>query len=173
MTPGKMSHWFRKIALTPFLLWPMAAFAALDMNGIEIGATEAAVKRAFPSAHCKALEWESHAADRRCDDSRAAFGGVDVRVTFYLRKDAVQAFDVRFATGDLDSLVKFLKSRYGVPVTETRDTAERKGKSSRRTFRAVWEREGARAVLTALLEKRTGSLLVARRNFEEEIYRVR
>ena len=165
---------FGKFVLTPFLfLAPAAALAGYDVNGIELGAREAAVQKAFPSARCKPLEWESRAAERRCDDSRAVFGGVSLRVTFYLRKDAVQAFDVRFATGDLDSLVKFLKSRYGVPVSETSDTAERKGKSTRRTYRAAWERDGTRAVLTALLEKRTGTLLVSRGDFEEEIYRVR
>lgn len=158
-----------KNLLLTLLLWPFAAAASYDINEVTLGADEAAVKRAFPSAHCKRLEWESSAADRRCDDSRASFGGVGVRVTFYLRKGAVEAFDVRFATRDLESLVAFLKTRYGAPASETREGAERK----RRTYRALWERNGTRAVLVAQLEKRTGSLLVYRGNFEEEIYRVR
>jgi hypothetical protein len=162
-----------KFVLTPFLLVAPAAAASYDINEVKLGADEAAVKRAFPSARCKPLEWESRAAERRCDDSRAAFGGVSMRVTFYLRKNAVQAFDLRFSTGDVERLAEFLKSRYGAPASETRDEIERKGKSARRTYRAVWERDGERAVLTALFEKRTASLLVSRGNFEEEIYRVR
>ncbi len=169
-----MIRGFGKFVLTPFLLLaPAAALAGYDVNGVELGAREVAVQKAFPSARCKPLEWESRAADRRCDDSRAVFGGVSLRVTFYLRKDAVQAFDLRFATGDVERFAEFLKSRYGVPVSETRDDIERKGKSARRTYKAVWERDGTRAVLTALFEKRTASLLVSRGNFEEEIYRVR
>ena len=89
---------------------------------MELGATESEVKRLLPSAHCKALEWKSKAADRRCDDSRVSFGGVEVRVTLYLRKDAVEAFDVRFDTKELDRFVGFLKTRYGAPASEDRDT---------------------------------------------------
>ena len=87
------------------LLLPLPAIAAYDMKGVELGATESDVKRMLPSAHCKALEWKSKAADRRCDDSRVLFGGVEVRVTLYLRKDAVEAFDVRFDTKELDRFV--------------------------------------------------------------------
>lgn len=157
--------------LLVLLLSPLSAFPSFEANGVALGEPESEVRENYPSAHCRPLEWESLAADRRCDDSRASFGGVGVRVTFYLKKDAVQAFDVRFGTRDLESLVAFLKTRYGAPASETRDAAERKG--ARHTYRALWERNGARAVLVAQLEKRTGSLLVYRGNFEEEIYRVR
>ena len=102
------------IALGLFLV-SLPAAAAYDIKGVTLGATEKDVVRALPSAHCKKLEWESRAADRRCDDSRVSFGGVEVKVTFYLKKDAVEAFDVRFDTREIDRFVGFLKSRYGVP----------------------------------------------------------
>jgi hypothetical protein len=155
------------------LLFAMPAMAAYDVKGISLGAPEREIKRALPSANCKALEWQSKAADRRCDDSRVAFGGVEVKATFYLKKGAVEAFDLRFDTKELDRFVAFLKSRYGAPQSESRDTFERKGKSSRQTYKALWENAGERAVLTAQLEKRRASLLVSRGDFDEEIYRVR
>jgi hypothetical protein len=163
----------KKVVLTPFLLLALPAAAAYDVKGIVLGAPEREIKRALPSVHCKALEWESKAADRRCDDSRVAFGGVEVKVTFYLKKDAVEAFDVRFDTKELERFVTFLKARYGAPQSETRDTFERKGKSSRQVYKALWQNAGQSAVLTAQLEKRRASLLVSRGDFDEEIYRVR
>lgn len=167
-------RWLGKITLTPFfLLFALPAAAAYDVNGIALGAAEREVKRQFPSAHCKALEWSSRAADRRCDDSRVAFGGIEVKVTFYLRKDAVEAFDMRFDTRELDRFVSFLKSRYGAPQSESRQTIEGKGKASRQVYKALWENGGERAVLSAQLEKRRASLLVSRGDFDEEIYRVR
>jgi hypothetical protein len=156
-----------------FLGMALPAVAALDVKDITLGAKERDVKRQFPSAHCKALQWESKAADRRCDDSRVAFGGVEVQVTFYLKKDAVEAFDVRFDTSELERFVGFLKTRYGKPLSETRDTYERKGKDARKVYKALWEHGKERAVLTAQLEKRRASMLVSRGDFEEEIYRVR
>jgi hypothetical protein len=147
--------------------------AAYDVKGIALGAAEGEIRRQFPSVHCKALEWQSKAADRRCDDSRVSFGGVEVKVTFYLKKDAVEAFDLRFDTRELERFVSFLKSRYGPPQSETRDTIERKGKTARQVYKALWENAGQRAVLTAQLEKRRASMLVSRGDFDEEIYRVR
>ena len=116
----------KNLFLAAMLLFQAPALAALDIKEIALGAKERDIKRAFPSAHCRPLQWESKAADRRCDDSRVAFGGVEVQVTFYLKKDAVEAFDVRFDTRELERFVDFLKSRYGTPVTETRDTFRRK-----------------------------------------------
>jgi hypothetical protein len=162
----------KKAILTLCLLLPLPAGAAYDMKGVELGATESDVKRMLPSAHCKALEWKSKAADRRCDDSRVLFGGVEVRVTLYLRKDAVEAFDVRFDTKELDRFVGFLKTRYGAPASENRDTHQSKGKTPRQVYKARWEKDGQSAVLTAQLEKRSGSMLVSRGKFDEEIYRV-
>jgi hypothetical protein len=155
------------------LLVSLPAAAALDMKGVVLGATEKDVVRALPSAHCKKLEWESRAADRRCDDSRVSFGGIEVKVTFYLKKDAVEAFDVRFDTKDVDRFVGFLKSRYGAPTSETRDEIRREGKSARKVHKALWESAGERAVLVAQLEKGRASMLVSRGAFDEEIYKVR
>ena len=149
------------------------AAAAFDMREIPLGAKEQDVKRKLPSAHCKPLQWESKAADRRCDDSRVSFGGVEVQVTFYLKKDAVEAFDVRFDTKELERFVAFLKTRYGAPESENRETFDRKGDKPREVYKALWQNASERAVLTAQLEKRRASMLVSRGAFEEEIYRVR
>jgi hypothetical protein len=159
------------LALTPFIFWAISAFAAYDANGVVLGATEIDVKKAFPSAYCKPLEWTSAGADRRCDDAKISFGGVDARITFYLKKDSVQAFDLRFETKDLDKIVAVLKGRYGKPTSETKD--ERQGKSGREIYKALWEKDRDRAVLVAQLEKKRSQLTVSRGNWEEEIYRVR
>jgi hypothetical protein len=152
------------------------AGAAYDIRAVKLGAPESDVKRALPSAHCKALEWKSKAADRRCDDSRVVFGGVEVRVTLYLKNDAVEAFDVRFDTKELERFTAFLKIHYGKPAAETRDTyhsgkAGKDGKD-RQVYKVLWEKDGERAALTAQLEKRVASMLVSRGAFDEEIYRV-
>jgi hypothetical protein len=160
------------LALSLFLV-SMPAAAAYDIKGVVLGATEKDVVRALPSAHCKALEWESRAADRRCDDSRVSFGGVEVKVTFYLKKDAVEAFDIRFDTREVERFVAFLKTRYGAPKSETRDEIRREGKTARKVHKALWEDGAARAVLVAQLEKGRASMLVSRGTFDEEIYKVR
>ncbi|HEX2651596.1 MAG TPA: hypothetical protein VHN19_16835, partial [Burkholderiales bacterium] len=49
-----------------FLALPALAY---DVNGVAIGGKEIDVKKAFPSVHCKELEWRTDAADRRCDDA--------------------------------------------------------------------------------------------------------
>ena len=161
----------RALLVAAALLIAPAAYAAFDANGIALGASEAEVKRKFPSANCKKLEWESRAADRRCDDSRMNFGGVEARVTFYLRRDKVEAFDVRFDSRDLDRFVAAVKQRYGAPASEQRDTLG--DKKPRQVYKALWEGKGERAALVAQIDKRRGSLLVTRGNFEEEIYKVR
>ena len=163
----------RNIGIALLLAWAVPAQAALDIKDIAIGAKEQDVKRKLPSANCKPLQWESKAADRRCDDSRVAFGGVEVQVTFYLKKDVVEAFDVRFNTSELDRFVSFLKSRYGKPETEARESVAGKGDKPREVYKALWQNGKQRAVLTAQLEKRRASMLVSRGDFEEEIYRVR
>jgi hypothetical protein len=163
----------RNIALVLLLAWLAPAQAALDIKDIAIGAKEQDVKRQLPSVHCKPLQWESKAADRRCDDSRVTLGGVEVQVTFYLKKDSVEAFDVRFNTRELDRLVSFLKTRYGKPETETREAIDRKGDKPREVYKALWQNGKQRAVLIAQLEKRRASMLVSRGDFDEEIYRVR
>ena len=163
----------KKLLFAAILLFALPASAVLDVRNVVLGAKESDVKRQFPSARCKALDWQSKAADRRCDDSRASFGGVEVQVTFYLKKDTVEAFDVRFDTKELDRFVSFLKARYGAPQSESKDKYERKGDSARQVYKALWESGKERAVLTAQLEKRRASMLVSRGDFDEEIYRVR
>ena len=146
---------------------------AFDANGVALGASEAQVKKAFPSALCKPLEWASRAADRRCDDAKISFGGAEARITFYLRKGSIQAFDVRFDTRDLDRVGAFVKSRYGKPLAEGTDKIERQGKPAREVYKARWEKGADRALLVSQMEKKRSTLTVSRGDFEEEIYRVR
>ena len=160
--------------LAAALLAPaVPAIAAYDANGVALGAGERDIKKRFPSAHCKALEWQSRAADRRCDDAKVSFGGVEGRITFYLRKDTVQAFDVRFETKHLERMMAQLRQRYGAPVSEVKDPIGAEGKPVRELYKVLWESGADRAVLTAQLDKRRASLLVSRGSFEDEIYRVR
>jgi len=155
-----------------FALAAGAAHAAYDVNGVGLGAGEAQIKKAFPSALCKALEWSSRAADRRCDDSKISFGGAEARITFYLKKDVVQAFDLVFDTKDIDKVAAFVKSRYGKPLAEAREKIERQGKEPREVYKVRWEQGKDSAVLVSQVEKKRSQLTVARGNFEEEIYRV-
>ena len=164
----------RKLVPALFVLAVAAApaWAAYDANGVALGAPEQAVLKQFPSAHCTALQWKSRAADRRCDDAKISFAGVSARITFYLKNGKVEAFDVRFDTRDAERVAAFLKSRYGVPGAETRDKVQTRGGAARDIYKVRWEKNGERAVITALMEKRRASLLVWRGNFEDEIYRV-
>ena len=163
----------RNASLLAVLLMPAMAQAAFDLNGVALGASERDVRMAFPSAYCKPLEWESTAAERRCDDARVSFGGAQVRVTFYLKKDAVQAFDMRFDTRDFQRVKEQLSKSYGTPLAETKDSFERRGKDGKEIYRARWEKGQDRAVLVVPLQDKRGQLTVSRGRFEEEIYRVR
>jgi hypothetical protein len=165
----------RKLALAPVILALAAApaWAAYDANGVALGAPEKAVLKQFPSAHCKPLQWKSRAADRRCDDAKVSFAGVGARITFYLKDDKVEAFDVRFETGDAERVAAYLKSRYGAPSAETRDKVQPRSGEARDIYKVRWEKGGERAVMTALTERRRASLTVWRGDFEDEIYRVR
>ena len=164
-----------------FAVLSLAAGAALgaepphpfDANGVVLGGSEAQVKKAFPSALCKPLEWKSNAADRRCDDGKIAFGGAEARITFYLKKDSIRAFDVRFDTKDLDRVGAFVKGRYGKPLAETTEKIERQGKPAREVYKVRWEKGADHALLVSQTEKKRGALSVSRGDFEEEIYRVR
>jgi hypothetical protein len=144
-----------------------------DANGVALGASEADVRKTFPSAHCRALEWKSQAAERRCDDAKIAFGGAEARITLYLKADRVQAFDVRLDERDLERVTGFLKSRYGKPLTETRDRIERRGGEVREITKIRWEKGAERAVLTSQLKAKRVDLNVWWGNFDEEIYRIR
>jgi hypothetical protein len=144
-----------------------------DANGVALGAPEAEVRKTFPSARCRALEWQSRAAERRCDDARIVFGGAEARITVYLKADRVQAFDVRFDERDLERVTGFLKSRYGKPLAETREKIERRGGEAREMYKIRWEKGTERAVLTSQLKAKRVDLSVWLGNFDEEIYRIR
>jgi len=158
-------------ALALFLL--SAGAHAFDANGVALGDKEEDVKRKFPSARCQALEWKSKAAERRCDDGRIVFAGVQARITFYLHGNTVQAFDIRFDTREIERVTAFLKKQYGEPLGESRDKIERKDKKAREFYKVRWEKGRDRAVLVAEMGKSRSSLLASRGDFEEEIYRVR
>lgn len=143
-----------------------------DANGVQLGGRESDVRKSFPGARCKPLEWRTEAADRRCDDAEVLLGGVQSRITFYLKKDSVRGFDVRFDVVDLDRMVGFLKSRFGAPSAEARDAIQRKGGNPREVYSVRWEKAGDHALLTAQMEKRRASLTVSRGDFDEAIYRV-
>jgi hypothetical protein len=150
-------------ALTPFLLLlALPALAAYDINEVTLGASEKDIKARFPIANCRPLEWPTRAADRRCDDSRIKLGDVDASVTFYLRRDAVEGFDVRFDRRELERVTEFLRKRYGAPAAEGPPPVK-----------AQWKEKSGRAVLTAEQGRRRASLLVSRGTFEEELYKVR
>jgi len=146
---------------------------AFDVAGVELGASEATVRGTFPSAYCKPLEWKSRAAQRRCDDAQIAFAGVEARVTFFLRDDAVQGFNIRFAESERLRVVAELKSRWGPPAGETRDLIQRKGQSDREVYKMTWDRAGDQATLIWRSGHKRCWLMVSRGDFAQEIYRVR
>ena len=153
-----------KAHLTPFVLalFASAASAAYDMNDITLGASERDIRQRLANAHCRELEWPSRAAERRCDDSRINFGGVDASVTFYLKSGAVEGFDVRFDQRELARVKDFLVKRYGKPASE------------RETPPVVdWQANGERARLSAEQGRRRASLFVWRGAFDQEIYKIR
>ena len=162
----------RRLALLALSIAAPAAFA-YDLNGMPIGGDEQAVKKAFPSAYCKPLEWTSSAADRRCDDAKITVGGVPARVTVYLKSGAIQAFSVRFDHKDLDRVIAHFKSRWGLPSGEKTETIARKGKDDRKVYKVNWEKGDERALYTAQSDRKRDSLEVWRGNFIDEIYKVR
>jgi hypothetical protein len=162
----------RAFVTAALLLLPLGALA-FDVAGVGLGASEADIRGTFPSAYCKPLEWQSRAAERRCDDGQISFAGVPARVTFFLRGDAVQGFNVRFATRDRPSVTAVLKSRWGAPAAETRDLIQRKGRSDDEVYKMTWARADDRATLIWRPEQKRCWLMVSRGDFAEEIYRVR
>jgi hypothetical protein len=153
------------LAATPVL--------AYDINGVDLGGTEAQVQKAFPSARCKPLEWKSNAADRRCDDARIPLGGAEARLTVFLKAGAIQAMDLRFNGKDLERVKEALRARWGAPQAEATDSFASKEKKDRSVYKMRWEKGADRAVLTAPLDKKRATLEISRGNFPEEIYRVR
>jgi len=147
---------------------------AYDVNGVKLGGRESEVKKAFPSAHCKALEWKTDAADRRCDDARISLGGVEAKITVFFKADVIQACDLSFDMKDLERVKAHLRSRWGAPLAEATEVIARGDKADRKVFKMRWERGADRAILTAQLEKKKRATLeISRGNFPEEIYRVR
>ena len=166
-----MVSWLsRKVDLTPLILALVAsaASAAYDVDDVKLGASERDIKQRFPNAHCRALEWPSRAAQRRCDDSRIMFGGADASVTFYLKHDSVEGFDVRFDHRDIATVLKFLQARYGKPLAEPAAPV-----TATAPVAVEWKADEERARLTSEPGRRRASVLVWRGAFEEEIYKVR
>jgi hypothetical protein len=145
----------RLIVALALSLLASPARAQFDVNGITLGATEHQVKAVFPQANCRALEWSSRAAERRCDDSRIRFAGIDASVTLYLRRDAVEGIDVRFGHHQREAVAKFMRERYGTPGPRE------------------WKSRSERTRLAAGQSNRRASLLVWRGDFEQELYKIR
>ena len=155
------------------LLAPALAFGAFDANGLKLADNELAVKRVFPGIRCKPLEWKSDAADRRCDDAKVPFGGVEARITVYLKANSVQGFDVRFDTVQLETVTAYLKTRYGKPVSESKDTILNKNREAREVFKVLWEQGADKAMLSSISTGKRAALSVSRGNFDDAIYRIR
>jgi hypothetical protein len=154
------------------LLLAAAPAWGFDANGVTLGASEAAVLERFPAARCKPMEWKTDAADRRCDDAPVRFGGADARMTFFLKKDSVQAFDVRLEEKDLRGVAEYLRQRYGRPEAEGNETFQRRG-DARSVYKLRWVKGQDRAVLSSMAGRRRVDLNVWRGNFDTEIYRIK
>lgn len=140
------------------------AAAAGDIDGLALGASEKAVKERLPNAHCQPLQWTSRAADRRCDDSRAQLAGMEVRVTLYLKSDAVEGFDVRFDSRDAARMEKLASEHF---------RAKPVAKDTEKMHTLQWRANGEHGLLGTQPGERRASLLVWRGDFYEEIYKVR
>ncbi|HVP08040.1 MAG TPA: hypothetical protein VMT02_00850 [Burkholderiales bacterium] len=159
--------------LVALLLALPAAALAFEIHGVKLGGREADVRKAFPSARCKPLEWKSSAADRRCDDAQISLGGVPAHFTAYLKDDTIQAFDLRFDIKDLERGKAALRAAWGAPLAETTETFARKNKPDRKVLKMRWEKGDDRAILSAQLDKSRVSVEVSRGSFPQEIYRIR
>jgi hypothetical protein len=161
-----------RLILSVFLLLP--AFAqAFDLNGIALGAREADIKRGLPSAYCRPIDWNSPAADRRCDDAKVIVGGVVVKAALYLKADALQAFELRFDVNNREKVLAHLKARWGAPLSEATETFVRRKGGERRVLKVRWVKGAEQAMLTAELDRPRASISAWRGDFREEIYRVR
>lgn len=163
----------RRIVLLAALACVAPLCAAYEVNGITLGVNEMAVKKAFPSAHCKPLEWRSEAAERQCDDAKITYAGIRARVTFYLHRDTVQAFTVRFGVNERERVANHFRSRWGAPASEITQSINRKDGDPRQVWKLRWNRGSDHALLTAKLDRKRATLEVWRGNFIDEIYRVR
>lgn len=145
-------------------LLAQSAHAALDLDGLVLGASEKAIQQRLPNAHCQPLQWESRAADRRCDDSHAKLAGIDVRVTVYLKAGAAEAFDVRFESRYAARIEKLASERFASQPVR---------KDGEKVSTLEWRSGAAQVLLSMQHGQRRASLLVWRGAFYDEIYRVR
>lgn len=163
----------RHLALVLLLATAAAPALALQALGVKLGADEGELRKALPNANCKALEWKSDAADRRCDEARAQFAGTRARITAYLKAGVVQAIDLRIDTRDTESVKRHLRQVYGAPKSEGIEVIPRGEKGERRIFKMRWEDGADRAVFTAPENTQRAELSIWRGNFDSEIYRVK
>jgi hypothetical protein len=167
-----MQRILRAAMLALPLALPLSA-AAYDVNGVKLGGTEADVKRVFPSAYCKALEWKTDAADRRCDDAQISLAGIETRLTAYMKGGIVQGFDLRFDMKDLDRGKAALESRWGKATSEATEVFSKKDKPDRKVLKMRWEKGADHAILTAQMDKKRVTVEIWRGRFAEEIHRIR
>ena len=175
LMPGKIAL-MKKLLRLFFLLQlclPAVPALAFDVNGVALGGKELDVKKAFPSTHCKALEWKTDAADRRCDDAKAPIGGVPTLITVFLKAGVIQAYDIRFDIKELERMKEHLRARWGAPLSEATEIISRRDKEDRKVFKMRWDKGDERAILAAQLEKKRATLEVSRGTFPEEVYRVK
>lgn len=166
----------KKLLFTVLLVLPLTlplCAAAYEINGVGLGGNELSVRKTYPSARCKPLEWKSDAADRRCDDAQISVDGVQTRLTVYLKGDVIQAFDLRCEIKDLERMKKALLGRWGAPLGENTEIFSKKDKPDRKVLKMRWEKGSDLAILTAQLDKKNVSVEVSRGNFPTEIYRIR
>jgi hypothetical protein len=157
-------------ALTLLLL--AATPHAYDAGGVALGATQAALQMSFKTAQCRPMEWKTDAADRRCDDAPVRFGGAEARITFYLRRSRVQAFDVRFSARDVERVAAYLKKRYGEPAADGVEVLRLRGKEHR-VRKLRWKQGEDQAVLSAQEGSSRAELNVWRGNFDTEVYQIK
>ena len=100
------------------------------------------------------------------------FGGAEARITFYLDKDAVQAFDLRFEARDLQRVAQFLRAHYGAPETQGRQKIEHFGKT-RELYKMRWRDGADQAVLTSQIGHSRFDLNVWRGDFDSAVYRIK
>ena len=162
-----------RFVLAAALLIAPGAALAFEVGGVALGASEARLRHAFPSAYCKPLEWNSRAAERRCDDARISFAGVQARVTFFLHEGTVQGFQLRFDARDRARVEAALRSQWGAPSAENRNLIQRKGQKDSEVYNIVWNRDADHATLTWRPERKRAWIMVSRGDFAAEIYRVR
>jgi hypothetical protein len=143
-----------------------------DAAGVALGASEAAVLKAYPGARCQPMEWKNKAADRRCDDAAAGFGGAEARIAFYLRKDRLQAFDVRFRAADFGRVADYVKGRWGAPDVDRVEVYGRRG-DEREVRKLRWKKGADQAALTAQAGRNRAELNVWRGDFDTEVYESR